>query len=133
MKVTKKKKKMSPIISVWPRYKWNNKAPGGVPALSHAVHVSGPDHEERNISQRHQQVLPSARLPVGAPPRSLEREAAISGNAQSIDQNLTLAATGRPLGKSRRWSVGVVGGAWTWRSVPGRCRCPGEPRRAGRR
>lgn len=71
-----------------------------VPALSHAVHVGGPDHEERNISQSHQQVLAGARLPVSTSPCRLKR-----GTEQSVETFQSririrfqpLATTNKPL------------------------------------
>lgn len=39
-----------------------------IPALSHVVCIGGPDHEDRNVSQSHQQVLTSTRLPISASP-----------------------------------------------------------------
>ncbi|TNN39017.1 hypothetical protein EYF80_050809 [Liparis tanakae] len=42
-----------------------------LPALSHVVCVGGPDHEDGDVSQGHQEVLPSARLPVRATPSRL--------------------------------------------------------------
>lgn len=42
------------------------------PALGHVVCVSGSDHEDGDVSQRHQQVLSSARLSISSPPCRLE-------------------------------------------------------------
>lgn len=71
-----------------------------VPALSHAVHVGGPDHEERNIGQSHQQVLAGARLPVGASPCRLKRgteQSVETFRVQSEFASKPLATTNKPL------------------------------------
>lgn len=39
-----------------------------IPALSHVVCISGPDHEDSNISQSHQEVLTCTWLPVSTAP-----------------------------------------------------------------
>lgn len=67
-----------PVLEM-PRWKRDNTEPSllppfvqekapNIPALSHVVCIGGPDHEERNISQSHQQVLASTWLPISAPP-----------------------------------------------------------------
>ena len=43
----------------------------GLPALGHAVGVGGSDHEDGDVSQGHQKVLPGAGLAVGAAPSGL--------------------------------------------------------------
>lgn len=110
-----------------------------IPALSHFVRVAGSDHEDGNVSQSHQQVLASARLPVGATPRRLRargrrRTANIKSSPDLTDRmRLPCEQWNTPLWRSQWRFVGLVGEAWSESSVPGRCRCPGGPHLAYRR
>lgn len=115
--------------------------PPTVPGLSHVVCVGGPDHDESNVSQSHQQVLTSTRLPISATPfrlsaRRMENEKKLVSNIMwGFRFRLTILPYEQwitPLWRSQWQFVGHVGEAWSEKSVPGRCRFPGEPHLADR-